>query len=93
MNKKKDKKEMRYRLSVGELIDRISISNIKIWHLEQAISEAKKQGKKIKVSEMALQVRELNRDRSDLREEINIVMNDKKLGTNKIEYVNIGRGK
>lgn len=89
----KNKKNARYRLSIGELIDRISISNIKIWHLEQAISEAKKIGDKDAIAKMSIQVRELNRDRSDLREEINAVMNDKKLGTNKIEYVNIGRGK
>ena len=84
---------MAYNLSIGELIDRVSIANIKIWHLEQAISEARDKKRMEEVGKMALQVRELNTDRSELRAEINKRMNDSNQGSNKIEYHGIGRNK
>jgi hypothetical protein len=82
-----------YQLSIGELIDRVTIANIKIWHLEQAISDAKKTGDKNAIADMALHIRDLNADRSRLRTEINRIMKDPNQIGNKIEYNGIGRGK
>ena len=80
-------------IPIGELIDRISILNVKIWHTEEALSKANEDGHPAKVGDIALMIRALNTERANLREEINIRLDKKLSGTKKINYVNVGRGK
>ena len=80
-----------YKISTGELIDRLSIVNVKMWHMDEGIAKAIKAGDKLKAGELAGFVRELNADRADLREEINRRVDGVGKGTNKIEYAT-GRG-
>ena len=92
------KKRMRingkgYTVSMGELIDRISITNIKMWHLDKRISKLNKSGKqedKIEAGELAGLTRDSNRERADLREEINLRLEGRSRGSNKIEYTKLG---
>ena len=77
-----------FTVSIGELIDRLSIVNIKMWHMDEAIS---KTDDKIKKGEYADIARNLNKERTDLREEINIRLEGRSRGTNKIEYTGVGR--
>ena len=77
-----------YKVSIGELIDKLSIVNIKMWHMDEAMSKATD---KAKAGEYALIARDLNRERSDLREEINIRLEGQSRGSNKIEYTGVGR--
>jgi hypothetical protein len=77
-----------YKVSIGELIDKISIVNIKMWHMDEALS---KTDDKVKKGEYADIARQLNRERTDLREEINLRLEGKSRGSNKIEYTGVGR--
>ena len=84
----------KYKISIGELIDRLSIMNIKIWHLDTELSilnKSKKKKDKIRAGELAALTRDANRERTDLREEINLKLEGRSRGTNKIEYTNLGR--
>ena len=84
----------KYKISIGELIDRLSIMNIKIWHLDTELSilnKSKKKKDKIKAGELAALTRDANRERTDLREGINELIEGRTRGTNKIEYTKLGR--
>ena len=84
----------KYKISIGELIDRLSIMNIKIWHLDTELSilnKSKKKKDKIKAGELAALTRDANRERTDLREGINAIIEGRTRGTNKIEYTKLGR--
>ena len=93
------KKRMRlngkgYTVSMGELIDRIAITNIKMWHLDKRISilnKSRKKKDKIEAGELAALTRDANRERADLREEINLRLEGRSRGSNKIEYTKLGR--
>jgi len=54
------KKQKGFHVSVGELIDRLAITNIKMWHLDEALA---KTDNKVKKGEYADIVRNLNRER------------------------------
>jgi len=82
------KKQKGYSISVGELIDRLAITNIKMWHLDEALA---KTDDKVKKGEYADMVRNLNKERTDLKEEINIRLEGASRGSNKIEYTGVGR--
>jgi len=84
------KKKKGVTISIGELIDRLSIVNLKVWHVEEKIAKTIDKNEKADLGDL---IRCLNRERADLREEINQILEGKKRGTNKIEYVKIGRGK
>jgi len=83
--------EEEYRIATGELIDRLCIVNLKMWHADEKMAKAKEAGDKDMVADCAIIARELNADRSDLREEINRRLDGIGKGTNKIEYA-LGRG-
>ena len=83
----------KFKLSVGELIDRISIINIKIWHAEEALSAAHVKKEIAKVAELAVLTRTLNKERSILREEINMSLKGVNQGSRKLNYAEIGRDK
>ncbi len=83
-----------YTISLGELIDRLAITNIKMWHLDERISKLNKSGKKedkIEAGELAGLTRDSNRERADLREELNLRLEGRSRGSNKIEYTKLGR--
>ena len=82
------KKKGGYVVSIGELIDKISIVNIKTWHMEEALSKTKN---KVKKGEYADIGRNLNKERANLREEINLRLEGSSRGSNKIEYTGVGR--
>lgn len=77
-----------FTVSIGELIDRLSITNIKMWHMDEAIAKTDDPVKKGEYADIA---RNLNRERTDLREEINMRLEGRSRGTNKIEYTGVGR--
>ena len=91
MSKKLNIEKSGYTISIGELIDRISIVNVKMWHLDAGIAEANKKGDNNTAGVLAGLARDQNRERSDLREEINMRLEGKSRGTNKIEYAGVGR--
>ena len=87
----------KYEIPVGELIDRLSIINNKIWHCDEKQHELGAKAKledDLKESEhlyalsgrMAQQARELNNERSAVREEINYRLEGYKRGSDKINY-------
>lgn len=78
-------------LKPGELIDRLTIINCKMWHMDEGISKAEKENDMVKAGEFAILARALNRERADVREEINRVLGFEETGSNKIEYA-VGRG-
>lgn len=85
----------RYDVSIGELIDRLAITNIKIWHLDSKLAElnkSKKKEDKIEAGEIAAITRDANNERVAVREEINLRIEGKTRGTSKIEYTRLGRG-
>ncbi len=89
------KKRKGYTVSIGELIDRLAITNIKIWHLDAELANLNKSGKdkdKIRAGELAAITRDANSERVSVREEINLRLEGKTRGTTKIEYTKIGRG-
>lgn len=86
-------KAERFVISIGELIDRISILNVKIWHTEEAVSQAKNDKDMNKVADLALMLRALNRERASLREEINVSIEGASRGSTKVNYVDLGRDK
>lgn len=79
-------KDEGYRVPIGELIDQLSICNIKMWHTDEGISKAEKNGDFADAGRLAVMARQLNAKRADLREEINIRLDGRGAGTNKIEY-------
>ena len=79
-------KDSGYVVPIGELIDQLSICNIKMWHTDEGISRAEKDGDYENAGKLAVMARQLNAKRADLREEINIRLEGKGAGTNKIEY-------
>lgn len=85
------KKKAGYNISIGELIDKLSIVNVKMWHVDSALTEAREKMDKEKAGELAWLARDLNRERTDLREEINILLEGHSRGSNKIEYSGLGR--
>ncbi len=91
LKKKKEEEKRGYTVSIGELIDRISIVNVKMWHMDAGISEANKKGDNETAGKLAGIARALNCERADLREEINMRLEGKSRGTNKIEYAGVGR--
>jgi hypothetical protein len=80
-----------FSVSIGELIDRLSIVNIKMWHMDVGISECKEKGDMVGAGKFAILARDLNRERADLREEINMRLEGQSRGSNKIEYSGAGR--
>lgn len=78
-------------LKPGELTDRLAIINIKMWHIDADIAAAEKAGDFEKAGRLAVMTRALNRERADVREEINRVHGFEETGANKIEYT-VGRG-
>lgn len=93
------KKNKGFIVSIGELIDRISILNIKVWKTEEEINKIKnnttinKLEQNEKIANYALMIRDLNTERSNLREEINFRLEGRTRGTKKIEYFGLGRDK
>ena len=79
-----------FTISIGELIDRLSIANVKVWKAEEAMSKVTKNKE---VAKYALMIRAMNRERSELREEINSRLEGRTRGTTKINYPNLGRDK
>ena len=78
-------------LSMGELIDQLSIINIKMWHVDADLATALKNGDNAQAGTMAGMARSLNAKRADVREEINRQFHGWETGLNKIEYA-VGRG-
>lgn len=61
--------------SVGEMIDRLSITNLKIWHLEEAIRQGREGELGLEeVGRRALEIRSLNAERVALVNGINVVL-------------------
>lgn len=87
----KKEKKSGLKITLGELVDRLSIINVKMWHVDQGISEAEKAGDMDKAGKFACMARNLNRERGDVREEINMLFHGYETGSNKIEYAGIGR--
>ena len=84
-------KNTMYDTSVGELIDKLSIINVKMWHVDSAIQEARRKKDKVKAGELAFMARDLNRDRTLVREAINYKLEGYTRGSHKIEYAGVGR--
>ena len=84
------KKGKGFTISIGELIDRLSIANVKVWKAEEAMSKVTSDKE---VAKYALMIRAMNRERSELREEINSRLEGRTRGTTKIAYPNLGRDK
>ncbi len=82
-----------FKISIGELIDRISILNVKIWHSEEAFSNAKNKKDIKQMANIAILTRTLNSERACLREEINICLEGIGRGSTKINYMKLGREK
>lgn len=81
-----------FKMTLGEAVDRLSIVNVKMWHVDQGIAEAEKVGDMARAGELACMARNLNRERADLREQINMLFHGYETGSNKLEYAGIGRG-
>ena len=79
-------KDTGYTVPIGEIIDQLSICNIKMWHTDEGISKAEASGDYAQAGKLAVMARQLNAKRADLREEINIRLDGRGAGTNKIEY-------
>ena len=79
-----------FTISIGEIIDRLSIANVKVWKAEEAMSKTKDSKE---IAKYAIMVRTMNRERSELREEINSRLEGRTRGTTKINYPNLGRDK
>ncbi len=59
-------------VSPGELVDRLSIVNLKIWHLESDIRLGKENKlSKEEIADNALAIRDLNKERIELKNAIN----------------------
>lgn len=60
------------KIAMGDLIDRLSIINLKIWHLEEQI-RAGKEGELTKedICDRAIKIRTLNNERIALKNAIN----------------------
>lgn len=57
---------------MGDLIDRLSITNLKIWHLEEQIRAGKEKELTIEdIGKRALKIRDLNKERIELKNAIN----------------------
>ena len=56
--------------TTGELLDRLSIVNIKIWHLEEKLGEADKNKKFKLAGKIAISIRKNNNIRVALKNEI-----------------------
>ena len=85
------KKNGKFTISIGELIDRISIINVKIWHAEEKFTRAKEENDKENMANIAVLTRELNRERASLREEINHCIEGKGRGSTKLNYLEASR--
>jgi hypothetical protein len=57
-----------------------------MWHTDEGISKVEKEGDFEQAGKMAVMARQLNAKRADLREEINMRLDGRGAGTNKIEY-------
>jgi len=79
-------KDTGYTVPIGEIIDQLSICNIKMWHTDEGISKAEAGGDYAQAGKLAVMARQLNAKRADLREEINMRLDGRGAGTNKIEY-------
>jgi hypothetical protein len=79
----------KFTISTGELIDRLSICNVKVWKAEEAINSAKDEKT---VAKYAIMVRSVNRERAELREAINERIDKRSRGTTKLNYA-LGRDK
>ena len=83
-----------YTISIGELIDVLTISNIKIWHLEERISKLTKSNKtkdKIELGELVKLIRAANRERVAMKEEFNLRLEGRTRALNKVEHTRLGR--
>ena len=78
-------------ISIGELIDRLSIVNIKQWHFDEAIAKAKEKKDFDKAGRLAMITKDLNKERADLREEINLRLEGKTTSGAESEHADIGR--
>ena len=58
-------------ISLGDLVDKLTIINNKIWHLESDIRKGKLDGDLEETGRRAIQVRELNNERIALKNAIN----------------------
>jgi len=80
-------------ISIGEWIDRLSILNIKIWHTEEMVSEAHRKKDILSVGKLAIKIKTLSKERSDVREEINEYLEGFNRQSKKINFLNVGRDK
>lgn len=79
-------------LPLGELVDRLSIINVKMWHVDEGIAKAERKNDFQKAGELAVMARGLNKERAKVREEINKLFHGESTGSEKIEYAEgIGR--
>ncbi len=89
-------------LTIGELIDQLSIINVKMWHVDEKMSKKLKLAKtekdpqrklelKAAAGSLAEQARNLNAKRTTVREAINQMYHGWNTGSDKIEYA-MGRG-
>lgn len=88
------KKKKGYKISIGELFDHLTISNIKIWHLEERISKlssSKKDKDKIEMGELTRLIRAANKERVAMKEELNLRIEGKTRALNKVEHTKLGR--
>jgi len=63
--------------SVGELVDKLTIIHLKVWHLEEKIAELKDKGAESEIEKLCDQVVNLNTMRNKIIESINEHMGNK----------------
>ena len=59
------------KVSLGDLVDRLSIVNQKIWHLESSIRKGKLDNDLLEVGRRAVEIRNLNKERVSIKDAIN----------------------
>ena len=79
----------KYQIPTGELVDRLTIVNIKIWHLEEKIAKAQIDNDFEKIGKLALQIRIINNDRIELKEEINRIVDGTETGSDKLNFTRL----
>lgn len=78
-------------LPLGELVDRLSIINVKMWHVDSGIAKAEQACDMARAGELAVMARGLNKERAKVREEINELFHGESTGSEKLEYAGVGR--
>ena len=72
---------------IADVIDKLSKGNIATWHFDQKAAELALSGSFYEAGIFACKARKLNHKRADLREELNLRLEGRTRGTQKIEYV------